>query len=283
MTCQGLVRAIDPYLDDELSVLEVLRVQGHLLFCDPCRTVLESEAQLHALLAADAVQDQPSPALRERILWRVSGMVSPSARPRGRLALPRGLLAGVLLGGLLVAGLLAALPGLRGPEEFPPFAAEVAAKHRLYTEAGAPTLDLTTADVSRVAGWLEGRLGFRVKAPQLLRPGERLVGARVSSVADVPAAYLLYEWGGHRLSLFILGPRPRMVGGGTRRILDGVELYTTTLHGATLVWWEDAEHLYAAASTAGMRDLEEFARLCVRTGRLPDGTDPRAGANAPAR
>ncbi len=71
----------------------------------------------------------------------------------------------------------------------------------------------------------------------------------------------------------------RILGG----VLDGVELYTTTLHGATLVWWEDAEHLYAAASTAGMRDLEEFARLCVRTGRLPEGTDPRPGANAPAR
>ncbi len=271
MTCQEALRAIDPYLDDELSVMETLRMQGHLIFCERCRKVMESEAALHSLIVADAVRDQAPVGLRARILRRISGGPSILHAPRSRPSwsvFARAWLAGIAGLGILLAVLV--IPGARRPEEFTRLVGEVADKHLLYAASPSATLEMTTSETSRIAGWLEPRLGFPVKLPQFARPGERLVGGRVSSLADAAAAYLLYERDGRRLSLFIT-PRssvPRVE--GPSRVVDGVEFYTTTLRGINLVWWEDEDddRLYAAASTAGVQDAVEFALLCVRSGRL---------------
>jgi len=265
MICRELLQAIDPYLDDELSVLEVLRVQAHLLRCDPCRAAMDSEARLHAVLEADAMQDQPSPALREQILQRLATVPpAPSSPERRRFAAPYAILAGVAL----IAALFAAVMVFRfpGASNLPPFLEEVAAKHRLYTEAAGPVLELKTADVGQLTSWLAGRLGVPLKAPARLRPGERLVGGRVSSLADAPAAYLLYERGDHPLSLFITRHPSRGLPEEHKWIVEGVELYTSRAHGLTLVWWEDGDHVYAAVSTAGARNLAQFALLCIRSG-----------------
>jgi anti-sigma factor RsiW len=278
MTCPELLQAVDPYLDDELSVLEVLRVQAHLLRCDPCRAAMASEARLHALLEADGLQDGPPPALRERILQRLvtvpAGAASPERRRRRRV--PSAVAAGIAL----VAVLLAAVTIVRfpGASDLPPFMEEVAAKHRLYTEATAPPLDVTTADAGQLTAWLAGRVGFPLKAPARLRPGERLVGGRLSSLADAPAAYLLYERNDRPLSLFISRRPTPAPAEGTRWVVDGAELYTSRVHGLTLVWWDDGDRLYATASPAGPRDLAEFALLCIRSGPPPPAGDSRAGA-----
>jgi anti-sigma factor RsiW len=284
MTCQECAHALDPYLDDELSVLEVLRVHGHLLFCDRCRAVLESESQLHALLAADAVQDQPSPALRERILGHVSTVGPapvPTQRARDRFRVFRTLIAGVTVVGLL-ASVLVITARLWSPEPLSPFAAEVAAKHRLYRAAPGPQLELVTTDLGRLASWLNRQLGFAIKAPAALRPGDHLIGGRVSSIVDVPAAYLQYQWGGHPLSLFVLRTPPHGIVGGAKRAVDGVELYTATGDGIHVAWWEDGEDVYVAASPGSLGDLEEFARLCVQSRHSAAGWPP-AGAAPVAR
>ncbi len=39
MTCDEFLRAIDAYLDDELSVMDILRAQGHLVACEFCHRV----------------------------------------------------------------------------------------------------------------------------------------------------------------------------------------------------------------------------------------------------
>lgn len=265
MTCQELLRAIDAYLDGELSVMETLRMQGHLIFCEPCRKLVESEALLHSLVSTDAIRDQAPAQLRERILQRVAAPPPPLPASRlgpWRSTIPRVSLAAVAILALLLGVLM--LPGVRGPVDLQPLAAELASKHLLYAHAGT-ALEMTTSEAPRMAAWLERRLGFSVKLPLLARPGERLVGGRVSSVADAPAAYLLYERNGRRISLLIMQPPPLARRGGVKQVVEGVELYTTALRGIALVWWEDAERFYAAASTAGMKDVLEFALRCVRS------------------
>jgi anti-sigma factor RsiW len=268
MTCAELLQAIDPYLDDELSVLEVLRVQAHTLRCDRCRAAMASEVRLHALLEADSLQDEPPPSLRERILQGLAAPAGTAARHRR----PRWL-AGpyVLAAVLLVAVLLAAAGVVRLPtaSSVPPYLEEVAAKHRLYTDAGGPPLELATTGVGRLTGPLAGRVGFPLKAPARLRPGERLVGGRVSSLADAPAAYLLYERNDRPLSLFISRRPTPAPAEGTRWMVEGAELYTSRVHDLTLVWWDDGDRLYTAASSGDPWDLAEFALLCIRSGSPP--------------
>jgi anti-sigma factor RsiW len=281
MTCPELLQAIDPYLDDELSVLEVLRVQAHVRRCEPCRTALASEARLHALLEADALQDQPSPALRDRVLQRLATVSPAPSSPRRRrwVAVPYAILAS----GLLVVGLLGGIMVVRfpGASDLPPFIEEVAVKHRLYGEANGPALGLKTADIGELTGWLAGRLGFPLKAPARLRSGERLVGGRVSSLADVPAAYLAYERDNHPVSLFITQRLSSKLPEEHKWIVEGVELYTSRVHGLTLLWWEDNDLVYVAASTTRSRDLAQFALLCIRSGPRASMRDVRIqSANA---
>ena len=271
MTCHQLLGALDPYLDDELPVPDVLDMHTHLAGCESCRNVIASEAALRALLTADAVRDEPPDSLRARVLQRVgpAGPEPGDARPRAaplRL-LPVGL-AGWGLTALLVV--VAVIAGGKGPEFPAPLAAELAAKHLVYGEAPSPALALTTADATQMASWLAARLGFAATLPLLSRPADRLVGGRASTLGDVPAAYVLYEHGGRRLSLFIIEqPLPFAKLGWAEREVEGVEIYTAAVGALQLVWWEDeADHrLYAAASIGGEQDLLEFALLCVRSGR----------------
>jgi len=60
MICDEYLSAIDPYLDGELPVIDVVRMHRHLVGCERCRRVMNSEAALHALLSAEETQDQPA-------------------------------------------------------------------------------------------------------------------------------------------------------------------------------------------------------------------------------
>ncbi len=267
MTCDELVRAIDAYLDDELPIIDILRVHGHLVSCERCHRVMGSEATLHALLSSDAARDEAPESLRERILRRVaaeaverSGTPTEARSRPGAFASFSALVVAALLIGLLLMGPWT--PRSREPADLVPLAAEVAAKHLLYASAQGPGLEMTTSDASEMARWLERRAGWSLKLPRLDRTDGRLIGARVSSLADNAAVYLLYEWGGRHLSLFVTGANR----GGAEKAVDDVSLHTAALRGVALAWWEEEDEglLYAAASTGDLGALREFAFLCTQ-------------------
>ncbi len=275
MTCDEFLRAIDAYLDDELSVMDILRAQGHLVACEFCHRVTESEAALHSLLAGEAVGAEPPASLRERIIQRVaragdepaSASIGSARTVRSRLApfawLPAALAATALVGLLLLA---LWIPGSRGPGNLVPLVAEVVGKHLLYSRGQGSTLEVRGSEPSEMVGWARRRVGLELRLPRLDRADERLIGGRVSSLVDAPAAYFLYERDGRRISLFVTRSVPGTDRGGSETIVDGVELYTTTLEGIALAWWEDEEEgrLYAAASTGDLEAVREFAFLCIR-------------------
>jgi mycothiol system anti-sigma-R factor len=265
MTCHQLLAAIDPYLDGELPVPDVLDVHAHLTDCESCRKVLESEAALRALVTADVIEDHPPDSLRARVLQRVGPVGSSPAAVRPRFV-PL-VLAGLGLAAVLVVAAVIA-PG-SGREIPAPLAAELAAKHLVYTNEPRPALTHTTADATEMSAWLKGRLGFAATLPRPSQPADRLVGGRASTVADMPAAYVLYEQGGRPISLFITESLPFAKLGWEERMVEGVEIYTAALGAVRLAWWEDeADHrLYAAAATASEQELVDFALLCVRSRR----------------
>ena len=272
MTCHDTLTALDAYLDDELTVLEALRVQQHLTRCVSCRRAAETEGALHGLLAAEAMHEAPPAALEERILREVraearAGAGRPRWRPRfipSPAWLPRRALAGLLLACVV-------LPGTGGPADAP-FAGEAVARHLVDATRATPDLGLVTPDASRLGGWLRQRLGFDVDVPPAAGRGERLRGGGVSTVADRPAAHVLYEGeGGQRVSLFVMRQWPRAPAEGSEESIDGVDLYTTTLNGVSLAWWADHGRLYLALARAGATDLRRLAVLCIRQQRTLTG------------
>ena len=275
MTCHEFVRAIDAYLDDELPVMDILRLQGHLLGCGRCHRVMGAEAALHALLAEEAARDQPPGALRERIIQRLAAeeQVGPSGTRRDARSRPGSfaLLSAVLAAAMVVA-LLVLVPWMtesRKSADLVPLAVEVAAKHLLYSDRPGSGLEITTSEPSNMTRWVERRIGLPLKPPELDQADARLIGGRISSLADAQAAYLLYERGGRRISLFVTRSVPGVSGGGSRSLVEGVELSTSALRGVVLAWWEEEDEgrLYAAASTGDPDRLREFALLCIRGGK----------------
>ena len=270
MICDEYLSAIDPYLDSELSVFDVVRMHRHLVGCERCRRVMNSEVALHALLSAEETQDQPGPSLRDQILQRVSAEdngVSDVRMGRGRFAV----MSAVLTGGALVAVLvLLMISGSTGRKPLAPFATELAAKHLLYSRGPGDLLELKTSDANRMMAWLESRLGSSQRLPRLPGANDRLVGGRISSVEDFPAAYLLYEVGGRKVSLFVTKLLPGIRLGAKEEHIKGVELYASVINGVTVAWWEDedAGRVYAAVSTDRPGQVLDFVLLCAKGERV---------------
>lgn len=267
MICKELGTYIDAYLDDELSIVENLRVQAHLVFCGRCRSVVESEVGLRSLIRADALEDSAPEHLREKILRQISERAAgePARAVDASTFRPWVFFAGLVAGAATV-GMVFALATylLKGsPGGFSPLAAEMVGKHQIYSR-GEQSLQVKSSDPLEVASWLRERLGFSVRLPQLARPGERLVGARLSSIADGQAAYLLYQWMGRKTSLFIFKALPTVLSSGSPKTVAGVQFFTADLEGYPVVWWEDQERYYAAVSDGSVDNLIEFGLLCVK-------------------
>ncbi len=270
MICDEFLSAIDPYLDSELSVFDVVRMHRHVVGCERCRRVMNSEVALHALLSAEETQDQPGPSLRDQILQRVSAEddgVPDVRRGRGRFAVLSAVLTGVALVAVLV---LLMISGSTGRKPLAPFATELAAKHLLYSRGPGDLLELKTSDANRMMAWLESRLGSSQRLPRLPGANDRLVGGRISSVEDFPAAYLLYEVGGRKVSLFVTKLLPGIRLGAKEEHIKGVELYASVINGVTVAWWEDedAGRVYAAVSTDRAGQVLDFVLLCAKSERV---------------
>lgn len=67
MHCREVTSQLEPYLDDELSVLQVNRLRRHLAGCEHCRRHLQREERWRGLLASLPVPS-PSPDFAERVL-----------------------------------------------------------------------------------------------------------------------------------------------------------------------------------------------------------------------
>jgi len=232
--------------------------------------VMNSEVALHALLSAEETQDQPGPSLRDQILQRVSAEddgVSDVRRGRGRFAVLSAVLAGVALVAVLV---LLMMSGSAARKALAPFATELAAKHLLYSRGPGDLLELKTSDSNRMMAWLESRLGSSQRLPRLPGANDRLVGGRISSVEDFPAAYLLYEVGGRKVSLFVTKLLPGIRLGAKEEHIKGVELYASVINGVTVAWWEDedAGRVYAAVSTDRPGQVLDFVLLCAKGERV---------------
>jgi anti-sigma factor (TIGR02949 family) len=276
MTCEEVPGVIDAYLDGELSVTATLQVHEHFAACENCRRILESEAALHGLLVQEARAEAVPARLRTHILGNLATTEPARGWPARRLAMRFGIISGFV--GLAVLGWIATERIASHP--MTPLAAELASKHLLYGEGHGGALELVTSEPAKMGTWFKGRLGFPVRLPSVARRPERLVGGRISSVADSPAAYALYDRSGQSLSLFVTRRVPFARRGWTERHVDGAEMYFASLRGVALVWWEEkqVDRLYAAVSGGDEEALVEFALLCIKAGQSRP-----AGAALPVR
>ena len=265
MSCGEAVELISALLDGELGVSDTLRLQHHLSDCEACRAAQASEMWLHSLLAAGALSEQPPDLLRPRIQEHIAREAASALHGRApwwRRALFTAVVSGALS---VVAG------GGLGES---PILADAVAEHRQYSDAASPSLGITVADVRRLEQWIGSQLGLTVKLPAGAVRGAAPVGARVVAVAGRPAAQILYKGDGRHISLFVARKPSRPLPEEGEHIINGREVYTTTLGASNVGWWEDRRHLYLVVSSAQPEDLLALAELCMRNQRSRQARPP---------
>jgi anti-sigma factor RsiW len=114
-----------------------------------------------------------------------------------------------------------------------------------------------------VSRFLSAHLEYPVELPRFdeERSNVRLVGARLASIANRDAAYVMYDQRGARISLFAY-PKPRRFApppGFGEREAHGRTLQVGTHRGYNVVTWLSGNTVYALVSEVDHDRLVELA------------------------
>ncbi len=250
MDCGELERGIDAYLDGEFDGRERAEADAHLAKCERCRSLADAQGRIRAALRARLREAMTPPAGAGRappaLRARIEDALMRRRRPLWRRALsplPLGAVAACAAGALLV--LVTHGGGEALVEE------AVRSHHR-----GLP-LEVTTASVGEgsIPAWFAGKLDFNPAPPRFHVDGVHLLGARLSNLRELPAAYIRYELPRGQAGLFIVDDPDGRFGEAGREMRVGPHVVrVVNARGYNVAVWRENEIVYSLVS-----DLDESA------------------------
>lgn len=256
MDCGELARQVDAYLDGEFDARERAEIDAHLAVCAPCRALFETQGRLRAALrerlreamAPPAAAGRAPPALRARIEASLARQRRPLWR-RLLSPLPLGALAACAAGALLVLA-------THSPDDTLVVEA-VRSHHR-----GLP-LEVMAASVGEasIPAWFAGKLDFHPAPPQFRGDGIHVLGARLSNLRELPAAYIRYELPRGQAGLFIVDDPRRTFEPGGREVQIGPHvLRVVNARGYNVAVWRENEIVYSLVSDLDQAALFDLVR-----------------------
>lgn len=122
--------------------------------------------------------------------------------------------------------------------------------HAVYTADPHRPVEVKASEEALLIRWLSNRIGEQLSAPDLSANGFDLVGGRLLSVADGPAAQFMYENAdGTRITLF-----------ATRAVNSQMAEFTFKQNGKTnSFYWQDDRLRYAIIGDLPRADLNRLA------------------------
>jgi anti-sigma factor RsiW len=257
MDCGEIDRAVDAYLDGEFDAQERAEAEAHLARCDRCRALVEAQARMRIALRARLREAMTAPAEAGRappaLRARIEDALSRSRRPLWRRALspvPLGALAACAAGAILVVVTHGGDDAL--VEE------AVRSHHR------ALPLEVIAASVGEgsIPAWFAGKLDFNPAPPRFQADGVHVLGARLSHLRELPAAYIRYGLPRGQAGLFIVDDPRRRFGDAGREVRLGPNVVrVVNARGYNVAVWREKEIVYSLVS-----DLDETALFeLVRT------------------
>lgn len=253
MNCEDSRTYRSAYLDDELDVATLLRMQEHLNHCADCRLDEEEQLVLRTALRDPALYAPAAPdfAKRMQVLLR---RTAEETRPRGPAWLtalrfePRWIPAGafaVIVGTAI--GMLT-IANLRSSDQ-QLIAAAVVTSHIRSLQAGH-LVDVPSSDRHTVKPWFQGKLDFAPPVPDLSDLGWPLIGGRLDYVDRRPVAALVYQSRLHNINVFIWPNLDTADNAVKQQDAQGYQI----LH------WNGADMTYWIVSDLNRNELIEFAR-----------------------
>lgn len=238
LRCAGISRFVDTYLDGEFGEGDRAEFEAHLSECESCRGKVRAQAEWKAAIKKAAPREQAPAALRNRISRSIARESKPMLtwRQWAMRAMPAA----------AAVGLVATF--MISKVQWSPVAADVVAKHQRQLPievSGGP---------EQVKEWYSGKVDFPVRPPQLCHgvaaadPHCQLRGGRLASVGDKPAAYLVYDVNGDKVSVFIFDASDLPIEARRKAVVGNREVYFDQEHGYNVALYRDRGVGYAIAS-----------------------------------
>lgn len=258
MDCKQAERLVQLDLDGEIDPEEQLNLALHVAACRLCKRLHDQARWVHSGVrrrlaeSVESAESVPCEALKARVVGQLrEGEFRAAGRP-GRWAVAA------------VVGLGVVAYGVTKEPAEDPLLEDAVVRHssNLPPEVRASTLDQSEVDV-----FLRRNLSFPVRMPEL-RDGAkdgsiRLIGARLASLRDRDAAYVMYDHHGAKLSLFAapeLRPVRSPEGFKEHRMGDRTMLVGQR-RGYNVVSWRDRDQrmVYSLVSDVDQNELLRLA------------------------
>ena len=193
MDCNEVQKFIAAYLDGELDAPDRSELVAHLGACDDCLEVARFEEVFRRQLRRIPDEATAPVALRASV-----------RRALGRADRPhwaRRWLWGAVPAAAAALVALVVVVSANGRDEPDSVVAQSVTWHRSHVP-----MDVQGPSFDRVQRYLQGKVPFAVRPPALRGKNVQLVGARLLNLGARPAAYLTYQVGPRRVSVFVFDP-----------------------------------------------------------------------------
>jgi mycothiol system anti-sigma-R factor len=266
--CDDYSATIQIYLDWELSGQDLEDFPPHLEQCEACRTELEADERLSALLHRTRPLYSAPDALRARVLQAAALFPSTSTPPAahlrkriatvftwpsqaaGRGAHNWGALVATLA--LVAAGFLL-LPGIMQRSRANSYIEAAVAAHRSFLNGSLP-LEVQSDLPSVVTAWFAGKVPFTFRLPSSGEESEhqqvyRLTGGRLVNYKGGYAALVAYQMQQQKISLLVSSSRSAVAAGGKEVLSGGILFHYRKQASFNVITWSNLGLTYALVSS----------------------------------
>ena len=252
MTCDDAHALVHAYVDGEFDPVEAGEFERHVRACEGCRQRTGFEAWFKEGLRDSLPAIQAPEGLRSRVRQRLREEAAPK-----RAAGP--LLWAATPAALAVAALLALVVMTWDTVDVPPTTVVDAVQmHRRALPA-----EMGPNDPEDVRRWFFGKVGFPVVPPRPQPAAQgatpaRFLGARVSHVGRFPAAHMMYDVGGARVSVMAFREPPGMPPPGRLRTVGTRDVRLDRMDGYNVAFGRSGDVTYAVTGAVEPARMVRF-------------------------
>jgi len=267
--CDDFSATIQIYLDWELSGQDFEDFPHHLEQCEACRTELEVEESLSALLHRSRPLYSAPDALRARVL-QTADSFSPTTthadvrlkkriatalvwplQAAGRGAPNWGALVATIV--LVAAGFLL-LPEIMQQSRANSYMEAAVAAHRSFLNGSLP-LEIQSDLPSVVTAWFTRKVPFTFRLPSFAEESEhqqvyRLTGGRLANYKNGYAALVAYQTPQQKITLLVSSSRSAVAAGGEEVPSGGIIFHYHKQASFNVITWSNLGLTYALVSSS---------------------------------